>query len=324
MLGSELKSAGVILGPGTMTSRKARWCFTTNNWKDDDVSKLRLLGYSLSSNGFLIFGFEVAPNTGTKHLQGYVRFPTPRCFNTVRLLLPNGSHIEPARGTETDNYKYCSKSTKFEEYGTKRSQGQRSDLNQAIHEMLHEGRTIREVAENYPCVFVRNYRGISELRHILRPVHPRSDRSDVYILWGPTRTGKSRAAKKIAENTTTYYKNRSNWWHGYRQEETVIIDDFYGWIKWDELLKICDRYPYKVETKGGYEEFTSKTIIITSNIHPNQWYKFAGYDPAPLLSDRINALVETGSQILKIKTFNEDSKERDIELINKAFDFISP
>ena len=66
------------------------------------------------------------------------------------------------------------------------------------------------------------------------------------------------------------------------QQTSVIIDDFYGWIKYDELLKICDRYPHKVPIKGGYEEFTSKHIFITSNVDVPDLYKFVGYNTAAL------------------------------------------
>ena len=56
-----------------------------------------------------------------------------------------------------------------------------------------------------------------------------------------------------------------------------MIDDFYGWIKYDELLKICDRYPYKVQVKGGFEEFKAKYIWITSNCDTDQLYHFSGF-----------------------------------------------
>ena len=93
----------------------------------------------------------------------------------------------------------------------------------------------------------------------------------VYI--GETGAGKSRTAAEVATDGTTYYKPRGEWWDGYQQQNTVIIDDFYGWIKYDEILKICDRYPYQVPIKGGYEQFTSKRIIITSNEPIENWYK---------------------------------------------------
>lgn len=82
---------------------------------------------------------------------------------------------------------------------------------------------------------------------------------------------------------------------------------FYGWIAWDKVLEICNRYPYKVETKGGHEEFTPKTIVFTSNAHPSCWYRFCGFNVAPLLSDRINGFVKSFSDNtpLDVTYYNE-------------------
>lgn len=43
------------------------------------------------------------------------------------------------------------------------------------------------------------------------------------------------------------------------------------------MLRLMDRYPLKVPTKGGFEEFRSTMIIITSNEPIDNWYKFNGY-----------------------------------------------
>lgn len=45
------------------------------------------------------------------------------------------------------------------------------------------------------------------------------------------------------------------------------------------MLKIMDRYPYKVQIKGGFEEFTTKYIWITSNVDTDKLYRFDGYTP---------------------------------------------
>ena len=55
-------------------------------------------------------------------------------------------------------------------------------------------------------------------------------------------------------------------------QETVIIDDFYGWMPFDTLLRLTDRYPMLVDIKGGAVQFTAKRIIITSNEVPDNWY----------------------------------------------------
>lgn len=70
-----------------------------------------------------------------------------------------------------------------------------------------------------------------------------------------------------------YWKQRSQWWDGYMNHEVVVIDEFYGWLPYDTLLRLCDRYPLMVETKGGQVNFCAKTIVITTNGVPNTWYK---------------------------------------------------
>ena len=100
------------------------------------------------------------------------------------------------------------------------------------------------------------------------------------ILTGETGCGKSRFAHRISKELyphSTYYKPRGEWWDGYEQHKLVIMDDFYGWIKYDELLKICDRYPYRVPVKGGFRQFNAECIILTSNSEPEGWYKFDHY-----------------------------------------------
>ena len=39
-----------------------------------------------------------------------------------------------------------------------------------------------------------------------------------------------------------------------------------------EMLRLLDRYPCQVETKGGSVNFAPKTIIILSNKAPEDWY----------------------------------------------------
>ena len=52
----------------------------------------------------------------------------------------------------------------------------------------------------------------------------------------------------------------------------LIIDEFYGWLSWTEILRLCDRYPCQVETKGGSVQFVSKTLVFLSNQHLLEWY----------------------------------------------------
>lgn len=52
----------------------------------------------------------------------------------------------------------------------------------------------------------------------------------------------------------------------------VIIDEFYSWLRYDFFLRLTDRYPLQVETKGGSVQFVSRIIVVTSNTPPDAWY----------------------------------------------------
>jgi len=92
------------------------------------------------------------------------------------------------------------------------------------------------------------------------------------VFFGESGAGKSYSARLLA-GESVFYKQRGKWWCGYAQEETVIIDDFYGWIEYDELLRLADSYPHRVEVKGSSTEFLAKRIIVTSNTSWTGWYK---------------------------------------------------
>ncbi len=132
-----------------------------------------------------------------------------------------------------------------------------------------------DIADNEFDLWVRYYRAFE--KYICMKTKPRNFPVDVHVLQGPTGTGKSKWA--LDTYPGAYWKQRSQWWCGYCGHETVILDEFYGWLQFDVLLRVCDRYPLLVESKGGQIQFVAKTIVITSNQLPSSWYKSA-YFPA--------------------------------------------
>ena len=90
----------------------------------------------------------------------------------------------------------------------------------------------------------------------------------MHWFWGSTGTGKSLAASTSAPDA--YWKSANGkWWDGYEGQDDVIIDEYRAdFCKFDELLRLFDRYPLKVEVKGGYVEFVSKRIFISCPKHP--------------------------------------------------------
>lgn len=199
----------------------------------------------------------------------------------IKNQLPTRIHIEIAKGNDYHNREYCSKSDKNAwEYGTPNKQGQRNDIKNAC-QAIREGKSMQYICENFDDVFVKYWRGLNEYAHQIHPIADRTFKTEVYYYYGLPGVGKSKRAyeEALATNEEIYYKPRGDWWDGYQQQANVIIDDFYGWIKYDELLKICDRYPYRVPIKGGYEKFTSKRIWITSNVPISKLYKHEHFLP---------------------------------------------
>jgi hypothetical protein len=52
----------------------------------------------------------------------------------------------------------------------------------------------------------------------------------------------------------------------------LLIDDFYGWIKYGFLLKVLDIYPLRLAVKGSHAYACWETVYITSNKAPETWY----------------------------------------------------
>lgn len=85
-----------------------RWCFTLNNWTEEELSSIVPICKTECSK--YIIGKEVGEE-GTPHLQGFLKFKNKKrpkgLFNTNRI------HWEKAKGTDKQNFDYCSKEGNF-------------------------------------------------------------------------------------------------------------------------------------------------------------------------------------------------------------------
>jgi len=119
-------------------------------------------------------------------------------------------------------------------------------------------------------VYVRHY---GNLRRITTDhLKPQAMERTVFVFWGKTGTGKSRRAWDEA-GWDAYPKDpQSKFWDGYKGQEHVVMDEFRGTISISHILRWLDRYPVNVEIKGSSTTLQAKTIWITSNLHPTNWY----------------------------------------------------
>ena len=84
------------------------WCYTINNFTEEDRDGLRSLECVYN-----IFGYERGAE-GTPHLQGYVHFKSHKTLKGVKKMMPR-AHLEPRKGTIDQAVDYCKKKD-FEEF----------------------------------------------------------------------------------------------------------------------------------------------------------------------------------------------------------------
>lgn len=251
-----------------MTNRQ--WLFTENN-----PTGLIDWNYVDKSNHirYAVYQMEVGEE-GTPHLQGYVEFKRTVRLSYCKKLLAR-AHWEPRRGSRDEARAYCMKDeTRVDgpyEYGTWNAEGQgnRTDMVQLKDDIV-AGKPLQYILENHPGSAIRYRNNIRAF--LAEQVKPRSWKTEVHILYGPTGTGKTRYVMDTYPDVFIK-QNDTKWWDGYDKHETVLLDEFYGWIPFHWLLRLLDRGPVKVEVKNGQVEFVPKRIFITSNARPDHWYK---------------------------------------------------
>lgn len=234
---------------------------------------------------YCVFQPELCPTTGNTHFQGYTEFVKGVRISTIQRKFP-GIHVEKRQGTADEARDYCIKQdTRLpgcepSECGTftpGRGPGYRTDLNDAA-ERISKGESLKAVAIDDPVLFVKYHRGLTALQTILRP-HKRTWKPSVIILWGPPGTGKTRSVYDThgfedVYEVPTPRSGSEVWFDGYNGQEVILVDDFYGWLKWSFLLKFIDRYPQDLPVKGGFTPNLAKHIYFTSNADPQQWYTY--------------------------------------------------
>jgi len=189
------------------------------------------------------------------------------------------AHFEPMRGTFEQAVAYCSKEETrdaeatfgFREFGVApvgrgAGGGSRSDL-VVLSDAIRGGSRGRDLFEGHPGTFLRYSRSIGTACSFYES--NRAHVTEVYWYYGPTGKGKSRAARDEA-GESAYWKNPTDgWWDGYTAQSEVVIDDYRkDFCKFSDLLRLFDRYPLRLQFKGGSVSFVAKKVWLTTPFHP--------------------------------------------------------
>lgn len=295
-------------------SKSYGYCFTWNNYPAEEWRPFLEDVFTRKGATYLIAGEEVAPTTGTPHIQGYIYFPTQRLESAIiKLQKASATHIAwaKAKGTAEQNKTYCTKEGKnILEKGELPKQGKRTDIIGLKRKIL-DGQDAADLFEEHTEDVLKYGRMINELsyqflcrkRQALGYI-----KKNIIIHWGKSGKNKTRTAfEQIGNNLDVVLIGRTTtgfWWNRYHTQKVVILDDFRCDIPLNELLRITDGYPIDVQGHCCLKPLLAETIYLTSNTDPKTWYHNVDEDSREALFRRID----------KIVWFPQEGEQRVIQL----------
>jgi len=270
-----------------------RWCFTLNNYTDKEVNDLK--DWLTTNCDYHLVHYEVGEQ-GTPHLQGYLRLK-----NTA---VSSALHKKPGlkraslficKGNEEQNIKYCSKGgpeTLCSTSGIPQpGQGARTDLKEAAALVRDGGhKAIKKIAFEKPDLIVKYGRGFKELLEVLDIGRMLDEAPQAIWYYGESGSGKSVAAYELAKAKCAELQCEQveldsglfPFCDGYRDEEVIILNDFrqknhHGQdIQLDLMLKMVDRFPFRMNIKGSSRQLKGKVFIFTNTQHPSHFFTQGG------------------------------------------------
>ena len=255
--------------------RKRPWCFT-----DFKVTAPQFT----DEMSYLLYAPEICPETNKAHWQSYVVFKnaktrsaTSKCLGNVFCVIAEGDidhQLNYIRGPYQDKDKIKPFNPEWIEIGDRPAQGKRCDLQVVCAEILDGSKSCESVLIETPMMYHQYGRTLDKIEDIRKCKEFRTEMTTCNWFVGKTGVGKSHEAFKDYSPDTHYpLPNDRGWWDGYKQQETVLINDFRGHIPYNELLQLIDKWPHSVPRRGRMPiPFTSKHIIITSSLKPEEVY----------------------------------------------------
>ncbi len=267
-------------------ARKRRWVFTLNNYTPEEVQALL---DSTEKCLRLFAGEEVAPTTGTPHLQGYVEFKNAKTMNGVKSTLGSKRYnLQIARGTPWEGYVYALKDeTPLLIHGEIPEETYTSEGGtwEQIQTMVKEGFTYLEIVDRFPNVAIQQ--GTAIQKYIIEVQNAKAGWRDVKTTYlsGITGVGKTRSIMEAYGYQNVYrvtrYPKRGGEMKGFDQyngEPVIIFEEFRNSMPVEEMLNLLDGYPIRLPCRyADRMGMFTRVFVVTNwtfemqypNIHDN-------------------------------------------------------
>lgn len=261
-----------------------RWVFTINNPTEDDTALL----VGTEADGpqanyghveYICFQEERGEN-GTLHWQGMLILKSKKRLSWLKRNINPRAHWEVMHGTPKQARDYCRKEDTYTggirfEHGTfheqeapkrKEQMEMAADELETVKEGYKRARDMNAYALMCPG-FMMAYKELTA--DILGPHRP--DLKIVTMVGRPG-TGKSYTIHYLfPKHGRCIYGNNGVWFQN-PTEDVMVFEEFNGQIPLQRMLQLLDPYPNALEVKGGMRPAMYKTVIITSNSNPSEWY----------------------------------------------------
>lgn len=273
-------------------SPAVNWCFTHNNYNEawdaytKEEWKANVAKYyadTLSEAGiqavYVLAGKEVAPTTGTRHVQGFFALACKHRKTALIKVFPKVA-FQVANGSVQDNEDYCSKESDafpgepnpfFSVYGVKPiSAGEKGrEMWLAVVNQARSGNVLA-IADSHPRIFLSH---IKSLEHIANKynsnrvpfVNPHKH-TGIWIWSKASGLGKTSAVMRQWPNA--YLKAHDLQWNDYNGEDIALLDDFSrkDALTLSDALKLwCNHLPFPGRILYGTNSVHLKHFVVTSN-----------------------------------------------------------
>lgn len=266
------------------------WVFTIHDYTEEQIRRGSVWLETPECIG-ISAGLEIAPTTGSKHIQGYVRLSDAVKKTAFwKIIGPNAKGknrfwIKKANADWVANAKYTSKDNDLIWYKVPPAghQGARTDL-QEFHQAIKRKAKDDELFEDYLPILAKYPRLEGRLKsYYAKQATVEFREVERFTYWGPGGSGKSKkalyngAGKRLPDTYIVPNTDNLKWWIDYEGEKTIVINEMNGAkCKYDRWKEIMDGGQLVLETKGSHTYANWTKVIMTTNNDPNTWWDVPG------------------------------------------------